>query len=109
MNLIFFFFLKSQANLVLSQSFTLREGNEKGFETFLHDIVGFFVVEYVIVHSTQDFRSQTEVDNLWDSVITKVVKIIAESLDECHDPNLFLQIKFSLFTFIQTLEVYKFT
>ncbi|PKC06061.1 exocyst complex subunit Sec15-like protein [Rhizophagus irregularis] len=97
---------RSQANLVLSQSFTLREGNEKGFEAFLQDIVGFFVVEYVIVHSTQNFRSQTEVDNLWDSVIAKVVKIITESLDECHDPNLFLQIKFSLFTFIQTLEDY---
>ncbi|GBC13539.2 exocyst complex subunit Sec15-like protein [Rhizophagus irregularis DAOM 181602=DAOM 197198] len=66
---------RSQANLVLSQSFTLREGNEKGFEAFLQDIVGFFVVEYVIVHSTQNFRSQTE-------------------------------IKFSLFTFIQTLEDY---
>ncbi|CAG8597920.1 13973_t:CDS:10 [Funneliformis caledonium] len=97
---------RAQSNLVLSQSFTLREGNEKGFEAFLHDIVGFFVIEHVIVHSTQNFRSQTEVDNLWDSVIAKVVKIVSESLDGCHDPNLFIQIKFSLFTFIQTLEDY---
>ncbi|CAG8604575.1 6893_t:CDS:10 [Acaulospora morrowiae] len=99
---------KAQANLVLSQSFTLRESNEKGFEAFLQEIVGFFVIEHVIVHSTQNFRSQSEVDNLWDAVISKVVKISAESLEDCHDPELFQKIKFSLFTFIQTLEDYGF-
>ncbi|CAG8434342.1 1359_t:CDS:10 [Diversispora eburnea] len=97
---------KAQANLVLSQSFTLRENDEKGFEAFLQEIVGFFVIEHVIVHSTQNFRSQSEVDNLWENVIAKVVKIVSESLDDCYDPVLFQKIKISLFTFIQTLEDY---
>ncbi|RHZ47096.1 hypothetical protein Glove_593g29 [Diversispora epigaea] len=97
---------KAQANLVLSQSFTLRENDEKGFEAFLQEIVGFFVIEHVIVHSTQNFRSQSEVDNLWENVIAKVVKIVSESLDDCYDPILFQKIKFCLFTFIQTLEDY---
>ncbi|CAG8464408.1 17265_t:CDS:10 [Cetraspora pellucida] len=97
---------KAQANLVLSESYTLRENNDKGFEAFLQDVVGFFVIEHVIVHSTQNFRSRAEVDHLWDTVIAKVVKIVAESLDDCRDPELFKQIKFNLFTFIQTLEDY---
>ncbi|CAG8811586.1 2657_t:CDS:2, partial [Racocetra persica] len=97
---------KAQANLVLSESYTLRENNDKGFEAFLQDVVGFFVIEHVIVHSTQNFRSRAEVDHLWDTVIARVVKTVAESLDDCRDPELFKQIKFSLFTFIQTLEDY---
>ncbi|CAG8582591.1 18435_t:CDS:10 [Dentiscutata erythropus] len=97
---------RAQANLVLSESYTLRDSNEKGFEAFLQDVVGFFVIEQIIVQSTQNFRSRAEVDSLWNTVIAKVVKIVAESLDDCRDPELFQRIKFSLFTFIQTLEDY---
>ncbi|KAF0389840.1 exocyst complex subunit Sec15-like protein [Gigaspora margarita] len=97
---------KAQANLIISQSYTLRENNEKGFEAFLQDVVGFFVIEQIIVQSTQNFRTRGEVDSLWNTVITKVVKLVAESLDDCRDPELFQQIKISLFTFIQTLEDY---
>ncbi|CAG8569039.1 30545_t:CDS:10 [Gigaspora margarita] len=83
-----------------------RKNNEKGFEAFLQDVVGFFVIEQIIVQSTQNFRTRGEVDSLWNTVITKVVKLVAESLDDCRDPELFQQIKISLFTFIQTLEDY---
>lgn len=39
----------------------LRDGNMDSFETLLQDIVGFFIIEHVIMHSTTDFRSQAEV------------------------------------------------
>lgn len=31
------------------------------FEALLQDIVGFFIIEHIILHNTQDFRSQSEV------------------------------------------------
>ncbi|CAJ0851754.1 18413_t:CDS:10 [Entrophospora sp. SA101] len=100
---------KAQANLVLSQSFSLKAGRDNGgFEAFLQDVIGFFIIERTIVYSTQNFRSQTDVDNLWNTVMIKVVKIVSDSLCDCHDPDLFLRIKLALFTFIQTLEDYEY-
>nr|CAG8441077.1 15646_t:CDS:10 [Entrophospora candida] len=100
---------KAQANLVLSQSFSLKAGRDNGgFEAFLQDVIGFFIIERTIVYSTQNFRSQTDVDNLWNTVMIKVVKIVSDSLGDCHDPDLFLRIKLALFTFIQTLEDYEY-
>jgi hypothetical protein len=76
------------------------------FETLLQDIVGFFIIEHVIMHSTTDFRSQAEVDALWEMVTTKVIAVISNSLRGCRDPELFLKIKYSLLIFNQTLEVH---
>jgi hypothetical protein len=39
----------------------LRDGNFAAFETLLQDIVGFFIIEHIVLHSTQDFRSRSEV------------------------------------------------
>ncbi|KAI9285424.1 exocyst complex subunit Sec15-like-domain-containing protein [Umbelopsis sp. AD052] len=95
---------RAQANLALNMPINLRDGNMDSFETLLQDIVGFFIIEHVIMHSTTDFRSQAEVDALWEMVTTKVIAVISHSLHGCRDPELFLQIKYSLLIFNQTLE-----
>ncbi|CAG8491482.1 5716_t:CDS:10, partial [Ambispora leptoticha] len=99
---------RAQANLVLSANFTLKDGDIRGFESFLDEIVGFFVIEYIIVHSTHNFRSQREVDILWDSVTTKVIKMVSNALRECHSPELFVKIKHYLTSYIQTFEEYSY-
>lgn len=98
-------FNQAQANLALNMPINLRDGNMDSFETLLQDIVGFFIIEHVIMHSTVDFRSQAEVDALWEMVTTKVIAVISHSLQGCRDPELFLKIKYSLLIFNQTLEV----
>jgi len=95
---------RAQANLALNMPINLRDGNMDSFETLLQDIVGFFIIEHVIMHSTIDFRSQAEVDALWEMVTTKVIAVISHSLQGCRDPELFLKIKYSLLIFNQTLE-----
>ena len=75
------------------------------FEALLQDIVGFFIIEHIVMHSTQDFRSRGEVDALWEMVTGKIILVVSESLKGCRDPELFLRIKLSLLIFIQTLEV----
>ncbi|CAG8499507.1 10540_t:CDS:10, partial [Ambispora gerdemannii] len=95
---------RAQANLVLSATFTLKDGEIRGFESFLDEIAGFFVIEHIIVQSTHNFRSQREVDILWDSVTTKVIKMVSNALRECHNPELFVKIKHYLTSYIQTFE-----
>ncbi|KAI7894923.1 exocyst complex subunit Sec15-like-domain-containing protein [Mucor mucedo] len=95
---------RAQANLALSTPINLRDGNLTTFETLLQDIVGFFIIEHMILHNTTEFRSQAEVDGLWEMVTGKVILVVSESLKGCSDPELFLRIKFSLLIFIQTLE-----
>ncbi|CAM0140229.1 unnamed protein product [Umbelopsis sp. WA50703] len=95
---------RAQANLALTIPLNLQDGNMDSFETLLQDIVGFFIIEHVIMHSTTDFRSQAEVDALWEMVTTKVIAVISNSLRGCRDPELFLKIKYSLLIFNQTLE-----
>jgi exocyst complex component 6 len=41
--------------------FTLQDSDAKALETFLHDIVGFFIIEAIVLNSTQDFRSRSAV------------------------------------------------
>ncbi|KAI9275897.1 exocyst complex subunit Sec15-like-domain-containing protein [Phascolomyces articulosus] len=95
---------RAQANLALSAPINLRDGNMTPFEALLQDIVGFFIIEHIVMHSTQDFRSRGEVDALWEMVTGKIILVVSESLKGCRDPELFLRIKFSLLIFIQTLE-----
>ncbi|KAL0074521.1 exocyst complex subunit Sec15-like-domain-containing protein [Phycomyces blakesleeanus] len=104
---------RAQANLALSSPINLRDGNLGPFQTLLQDIVGFFIIEHIILHNTSEFRSQLnkfnpktnkQVDALWEMVTSKVMMVVSESLKGCRDPELFLRIKFSLLIFIQTLE-----
>ncbi|KAI8060076.1 exocyst complex subunit Sec15-like-domain-containing protein [Gongronella butleri] len=95
---------RAQANLALSAPIQLREGSFASFETLLQDVVGFFMIEHMVLHSTQDFRSQSEVDALWEMVTRKVINVVSDSLKGCRDPELFLRVKYCLLIFIQTLE-----
>ncbi|KAJ3086346.1 hypothetical protein HK102_013250 [Quaeritorhiza haematococci] len=95
-----------QANLVLSSSFSFSEGNLSGFENYLHDIVGFFIIEAVVMNSTQNFRSRGSVETLWETATDQINKVISSSLQDCADPDLFLTIKLLVVIFIQTLEGY---
>ncbi|ORX51321.1 exocyst complex subunit Sec15-like protein [Hesseltinella vesiculosa] len=97
---------RAQANLALSAPIHLREGSFKAFETLLQDVVGFFMIEHIVLHSTTDFRSQSEVDSLWEMVTKKVINVVSDSLKGCRDPELFLRVKYCLLIFIQTLEAW---
>lgn len=55
---------RAQAKLTLSSmtsSFNLKDRNTDNFESLLQDIVGFFIVEHIILYSTVNFRTQAQV------------------------------------------------
>ena len=97
--------LKAQTNLVLSTSFVLKDNDASGLIAFFQDIVGFFVIERVILRSIQNFRLSSEIDALWDTVTSKAVQIIYAALYGCIESKLFTRVKKELTVFMQTLEV----
>jgi hypothetical protein len=55
---------RAQAKLALSSvtsPFNLKECNTDNFKSLLHDIVGFFIVEHIVMYSTTNFRTQAQV------------------------------------------------
>ncbi|KAJ3293592.1 hypothetical protein HK104_004344 [Borealophlyctis nickersoniae] len=97
---------KLQAALVLAARFSFKDGDLTGFQTYLHDVVGFFIIEAVVLNSTENFRSRTGVELLWENATDKMTQVITESLQDCGDPDLFLSIKLLVIAFIHTMEGY---
>ncbi|KAJ3109098.1 hypothetical protein HDU97_009216 [Phlyctochytrium planicorne] len=97
---------KIQASIILNTQVNFNDGNLKDFETYISDIIGFFIVEAVVINSTQDFRSRTSVEGLWDNIIEKMNSVITIGLQDCQTPNLFLSIKILVIACIKTMESY---
>jgi hypothetical protein len=58
-----------------------------------------------VLRTTGSFRSEQEVDDLWDGMCERTVAIVGEALRGCQDPEVFLGTKAQVLIFIQTLEV----
>ena len=70
----------------------------------LEEIVGFFLIESHVLRTTNSFRLEQDVEDLWDGMCERVVRIVDEGLAGCEDPEIFLGTKFKVLTFVQTLE-----
>ncbi|KAF9585597.1 hypothetical protein BGW38_001619, partial [Lunasporangiospora selenospora] len=102
---------KAQAKLSLSSmtsSLNLKDRNIEGFQSLLHNIVGFFIVEHIIFHTTNNFRTQSQLDELCDMVTNLLLRFLSEGLASCHDPEMFLDVKLQLMLYIQTMESYNY-
>ncbi|KAG0316648.1 hypothetical protein BGZ97_006549 [Linnemannia gamsii] len=102
---------RAQAKLTLSSitsNFNLKDRNTDNFESLLQDIVGFFIVEYIILHSTTNFRTQAQLDELCDVVTGLLLRLLSEGLEKCNDPDMFLNVKLLLMLYIQTMESYNY-
>ncbi|KAI9000170.1 exocyst complex subunit Sec15-like-domain-containing protein [Hyaloraphidium curvatum] len=98
---------KAQLNLVLTGAFHLASRAQIGtFATYLQDIVGFFVIESVVCDTTENLRTRAAAETLWDIAVEKILKIVGDSLLNCYDPEIFLEIKVLVVVFIHTMETY---
>jgi hypothetical protein len=96
---------QAQAYLLLSQTASLTPFSLPALSALLEEIVGFFLIESHVVRTTNSFRAEQDVEDLWDGMCERVVRIVHEGLAECEDPEIFLGTKFKVLTFVQTLEV----
>ncbi|KAF9351418.1 hypothetical protein BGX26_010571 [Mortierella sp. AD094] len=102
---------RAQAKLTLSSitsSFNLKDRNTDNFKALLQGIVGFFIVEHIILYSTTNFRTQSQLDELCELVTNLLLRLLSEGLASCQDPDMFLSVKLLLMLYIQTMESYNY-
>ncbi|KAF9076853.1 exocyst complex component, sec15 subunit [Rhodocollybia butyracea] len=68
------------------------------------EISGFFIVETHVLESTGTFRSEREVEELWEGVVSRLTIAVQSALRAESDPDSFLRVKEGLIGFIMTLE-----
>jgi hypothetical protein len=71
----------------------------------MQELVGFFIIESHVLQTLPDFRSQREVDELWDEMCRRIVEVMGQGLKGCAEPEVFLESKTNVLLFVQTLEV----
>ncbi|WVQ72415.1 hypothetical protein IAR50_001967 [Cryptococcus sp. DSM 104548] len=98
---------KTQAALILSSRMATTPATlMTTLPLLLQELVGFFVIEAHVLETMPDFRTQRDVDELWDEMCKKIVDVMGQGLKGCSDPEVFLSTKSEVLLFVQTLEVY---
>ncbi|KAJ2931593.1 hypothetical protein H1R20_g5533, partial [Candolleomyces eurysporus] len=91
--------LRAQSDLILPTPLRLAS-----LPALTQEISGFFIVESHVLETTGTFRSQKDVEELWDALVGRLSNAIEEALQREQDPEAFLRVKESLLSFIMTLE-----
>ncbi|XP_077136451.1 exocyst complex component 6B isoform X2 [Ranitomeya variabilis] len=98
---------RKQARLVLQPPSNMHE-TLAGYRKYFHQIVGFFVVEDHILHTTGGLVNRAYVDELWDLALSKTMAALRTHSSYCSDPNLVLDLKNLIVHFADTLQGYGF-
>lgn len=93
-------YFQAQSSLILPSPLSLNT-----LPTVIQEIVGFFIIESHVLRTTRGFRSEREVEELWDSVVSRLGEGMSQALASETDPGVFLDVKEQLIAFSATLEV----
>ena len=69
------------------------------------EIVGFFIIETHVLSTTGNFRSERDVEELWDALVSRLSGVVDSMLQSETDADSFLRVKEGLIGFVMTLEV----
>ncbi|XP_040191482.1 exocyst complex component 6B isoform X1 [Rana temporaria] len=98
---------RKQARLVLLPPSNMHETLD-GYRKYFHQIVGFFVVEDHILHTTVGLVNRAYIDELWNLALSKTMAALRTHSSYCSDPNLVLDLKNLIVLFADTLQGYGF-
>ncbi|KAM8880712.1 exocyst complex component 6B isoform 1-T1 [Synchiropus picturatus] len=98
---------RKQARLVLQPHSNMHETLE-GYRRYFNQIVGFFVVEDHVLHTTQGLVNRAYVEELWELALSKIVAALRTHSSYCDDPDLVLDLKNLIVVFADTLQGYGF-
>uniref|UniRef100_UPI00358F2CF4 exocyst complex component 6B-like isoform X2 n=1 Tax=Myxine glutinosa TaxID=7769 RepID=UPI00358F2CF4 len=96
---------RQQARLVLSAQANMHETLE-GYKKYFNQIVGFFVVEDHILHTTQGLVNHAYMEELWAMALSKIIAVLRTHSSYSTDPNLVLDLKNLIVIFADTLQGY---
>ena len=94
------FFKKAQSDLILPIPLQISS-----LVPLTEQIIGFFIIESHILQTTNAFRSNAEVEELWEAVAARLTDAVDGALRNDTDPDSYLRVKEALLAFILTLEV----
>ncbi|KAH0615689.1 hypothetical protein JD844_025994 [Phrynosoma platyrhinos] len=95
---------RKQARLVLQPPSNMHETLD-GYRKYFNQIVGFFVIEDHILHTSQGLVDRAYIDELWDMALSKTIAALRTHSSYCSDPNLVLDLKNLIVLFADTLQV----
>ncbi|TSL34635.1 Exocyst complex component 6B [Bagarius yarrelli] len=98
---------RKQARLVLQPHSNMHETLE-GYRRYFNQIVGFFVVEDHVLHTTQGLVNRAYVEELWELALSKTIAALRTHSSYCTDPDLILDLKSLIVLFADTLQGYGF-
>ncbi|KAI0787052.1 exocyst complex component sec15 subunit [Irpex lacteus] len=95
---------KAQSDLIIPDTLSLSN-----LFSVTQEIVGFFIIETHVLNTTGSFRSEREVEELWDALLTRLTTVVDNALKKEKDADSFLRVKESLMGFVMTLEAYSYS
>ncbi|WVO22126.1 uncharacterized protein IAS62_003451 [Cryptococcus decagattii] len=98
---------KTQATLILTSRLSTTPSTlVNTLPLLMQELVGFFIIEAHVLDTMPDFRTQRDVDELWDEMCRRIVEVMGQGLKGCSEPEVFLSSKTEVLLFVQTLEAY---
>ncbi|XP_005089455.2 exocyst complex component 6B isoform X6 [Aplysia californica] len=97
-----------QARLSLQPPSNMHESIDL-FKRYFHDIIGFFVVEDHILHTTQGLVTRSHMDELWEKAVEKISATLRSTSQSCKVASLMLEVKKLIVLFCHTLKGYGFS
>lgn len=107
-----YYFLQSQASLILSESQSIQPFSLDVLAQLLQEIVGFFIIESYVLNSTNtvstkrkvSFRKQEQVSELWSMMSERLAHVISSGLAGTKDLEIHTAVKSKLLSTVQTLQ-----
>lgn len=101
---------RKQARLAMELSHGIRDGSLEVYKSYFHQIVGFFVVEDIILHTTKGLVTRSTVDDLWEMAANKIAPVLITCTQSsyCEEPSLLLKVKELIVWFCHTLSGFGF-
>ncbi|KAF9649350.1 exocyst complex component sec15 subunit [Thelephora ganbajun] len=94
---------RAQSDLILPNPIPLS-----ALSSIIQEIAGFFIVETHVLKTAGNFRSEQELEELWDSLLGRLCLALDVALSTETDPEGYLRVKEALIGFIMTMETYEY-
>ncbi|KAA1466700.1 exocyst complex component sec15 subunit [Dentipellis sp. KUC8613] len=95
---------KAQSDLILPVPLSLAS-----LPAITEEITGFFIIEAHVLNTTASFRSEREIEELWEALVARLTSAVEYALKNESDPEGYLRVKENLMAFIMTLESYAYS
>jgi len=95
---------RKQMDLLLPSHIALDESGTQ-LHNLLADITGFAILERATAARTQEFRSVSEIEGLWDLMCAQVIDLMTDAVAKINNPKVLLTVKESVTLFMQTIKV----